>query len=171
MTTPSQSQNPPKKNASFFVIKSSSFANTLITYFFILTDIGPISSFVGMFLRQIFLQQGIPYEMKLPQNKPLAYGSLDNRYISLRRHKRPAHVNQLHPLTFFTSIYLLNLQNLRNISQGIHNHIRLYVTVLHILQGTLPRKHQNRSHRTSVCHGDICIQPVADDGDLFRFKT
>lgn len=44
----------------------------------VLNQLGiPMSNAVGMFLRQIVLQQGIPFEMKLPQNKPLAYGSLD----------------------------------------------------------------------------------------------
>ena len=36
----------------------------------------PMSNAVGMFLRQVVLQRGIPFEMKLPQNVPLAYGSL-----------------------------------------------------------------------------------------------
>ena len=36
----------------------------------------PMSNAVGMFLRQIVLQNGIPFEMKLPQAPPLAYGSL-----------------------------------------------------------------------------------------------
>ena len=36
----------------------------------------PMSNAVGMFLRQAVLQRGIPFEMKLPQNVPLAYGSL-----------------------------------------------------------------------------------------------
>lgn len=35
-----------------------------------------MSNAVGMFLRQIVLQKGIPFEMKLPQEEPLAYGSL-----------------------------------------------------------------------------------------------
>lgn len=35
-----------------------------------------MSNAVGMFLRQVVLQRGIPFEMKLPQNVPLAYGSL-----------------------------------------------------------------------------------------------
>lgn len=29
-----------------------------------------------MFLRQIILQKGIPFEVKLPQSQPLTYGSL-----------------------------------------------------------------------------------------------
>ncbi len=36
----------------------------------------PMSNAVGMFLRQVVLQRGIPFEMKLPQNAPLAYSSL-----------------------------------------------------------------------------------------------
>ena len=36
----------------------------------------PMSNAVGMFLRQIVLQKGIPFEMKLPRTEPLAYGSL-----------------------------------------------------------------------------------------------
>ena len=36
----------------------------------------PMSNAVGMFLRQIVLQNGIPFEMKLPRTVPLACGSL-----------------------------------------------------------------------------------------------
>ena len=37
----------------------------------------PMSNAVGMFLRQIVLQRGIPFEMKLPAyEEPVAYGSL-----------------------------------------------------------------------------------------------
>ena len=37
----------------------------------------PMSNAVGMFLRQIVLQRGIPFEMKLPvYEEPVAYGSL-----------------------------------------------------------------------------------------------
>ena len=43
----------------------------------ILDQLGiPMSNAVGMFLRQIVLQRGIPFEMKLPETEPLAYGSL-----------------------------------------------------------------------------------------------
>lgn len=35
-----------------------------------------MSNAVGMFLRQVVLQRGIPFDMKLPQNTPLAYESL-----------------------------------------------------------------------------------------------
>ena len=36
----------------------------------------PMSNAVGMFLRQIVLQKGIPFEMKLPKTEPLSYDSL-----------------------------------------------------------------------------------------------
>lgn len=36
----------------------------------------PISNAIGMFLRQVVMQRGIPFEMKLPVNKPLAMESL-----------------------------------------------------------------------------------------------
>ncbi|MCC8110836.1 MAG: type II toxin-antitoxin system RelB/DinJ family antitoxin [Ruminococcus sp.] len=38
----------------------------------VLNQLGiPISNAVGMFLRQVVIQRGIPFEMKLPANKPL----------------------------------------------------------------------------------------------------
>ena len=36
----------------------------------------PMSNAVGMFLRQIVIQRGIPFEMKLPAKRPLAMGEL-----------------------------------------------------------------------------------------------
>lgn len=36
----------------------------------------PMSNAVGMFLRQVVLQNGIPFDVKLPKKAPLAYGSL-----------------------------------------------------------------------------------------------
>lgn len=36
----------------------------------------PMSNAINLFLRQIVLQKGIPFEMKLPQSKTVAYGSL-----------------------------------------------------------------------------------------------
>lgn len=43
----------------------------------VLAQLGiPMSNAVGMFLRQVVLQQGIPFEIKLPWNVPLAYSAL-----------------------------------------------------------------------------------------------
>ncbi|MCL2164612.1 MAG: type II toxin-antitoxin system RelB/DinJ family antitoxin [Oscillospiraceae bacterium] len=36
----------------------------------------PMSNAICLFLRQVVLQGGIPFEMRLPQNKPLSLGSL-----------------------------------------------------------------------------------------------
>ncbi len=36
----------------------------------------PMSNAVAMFLRQVILQRGIPFEMKIPKNEPISYGSL-----------------------------------------------------------------------------------------------
>ena len=36
----------------------------------------PMSNADSMFLKQIILQRGIPFEMKLPKNMPLAFESL-----------------------------------------------------------------------------------------------
>jgi len=48
----------------------------------ILDQLGiPMSNAVSMFLRQIVLQQGIPFEMKLPVRKPVAMGSLTKEEI------------------------------------------------------------------------------------------
>ena len=43
----------------------------------ILSQLGiPMSNAVSMFLRQVVLQRGIPFEMKLPAKAPTAYGAL-----------------------------------------------------------------------------------------------
>ena len=43
----------------------------------VLSQLGiPMSNAVSMFLRQVVLQRGIPFEMKLPKEPPLAYGKL-----------------------------------------------------------------------------------------------
>ncbi len=43
----------------------------------ILKELGiPMSNAVAMFLRQIILQKGIPFDMKLPNKEPLIYKSL-----------------------------------------------------------------------------------------------
>ncbi len=43
----------------------------------ILNSLGvPMSNAVGMFLKQVVLQNGLPFEVKLPTNKPISYNSL-----------------------------------------------------------------------------------------------
>lgn len=36
----------------------------------------PMSNAIGIFLRQVVLQRGIPFELKLPQNQPLSVSKL-----------------------------------------------------------------------------------------------
>ena len=36
----------------------------------------PMSNAIGLFLRQVVLQRGIPFEMKLSKNKPTSFGDL-----------------------------------------------------------------------------------------------
>lgn len=43
----------------------------------VLSELGiPMSNAVGMFLRQVVLQNGIPFDVKLPRKAPIAYGAL-----------------------------------------------------------------------------------------------
>lgn len=43
----------------------------------ILNQLGiPMSNAVSMFLNQVVLQRGIPFEVKLPADAPLSYGAL-----------------------------------------------------------------------------------------------
>ena len=36
----------------------------------------PMSNAIGLFLRQVVLQRGIPFELKLPQSRPLSVSTL-----------------------------------------------------------------------------------------------
>lgn len=46
-----------------------------------------MSNAIGMFLRQIVLQHGIPFEMKLPANAPVAFGSLTKKQFDTEINK------------------------------------------------------------------------------------
>ncbi len=52
----------------------------------------PMSNAVGMFLRQVVLQKGIPFEMKLPGTKPIAYGSLTKEQFDKEMEKGMADI-------------------------------------------------------------------------------
>lgn len=53
----------------------------------VLSQLGiPMSNAVGMFLRQVVLQQGIPFEMKLP-GRPLNYHMLTEEQFSKEMEK------------------------------------------------------------------------------------
>ena len=54
----------------------------------------PMSNAVSMFLRQVVLQRGIPFEMKLPQETPLAYGSLTKEQFDAEIEKGMADIRE-----------------------------------------------------------------------------
>ena len=47
----------------------------------------PMSNAIGLFLRQVVIQRGIPFDIKLPQNKPLAFGSLSEEQFNAELEK------------------------------------------------------------------------------------
>jgi addiction module RelB/DinJ family antitoxin len=60
----------------------------------ILDELGiPMSNAVGMFLRQIVLQRGIPFEMKLPDRTPLTYGALSKEQFDMEIGKGMADID------------------------------------------------------------------------------
>lgn len=52
----------------------------------------PMSNAVSMFLRQVVLQRGIPFEMKLPDRKPLALGTLTKEQLDAELEKGMADI-------------------------------------------------------------------------------
>lgn len=54
----------------------------------ILNQLGiPMSNAIGMFLKQIVLHKGIPFEMKLPASTPLSIPSLTKEQFDLEMEK------------------------------------------------------------------------------------
>ena len=49
----------------------------------VLDELGiPMSNAIGLFLKQVVLQRGIPFEMKLPAKKPTALGALSDAQLN-----------------------------------------------------------------------------------------
>ena len=49
----------------------------------VLDELGiPMSNAIGLFLKQVVLQRGIPFEMKLPAKKPIALGALSDAQLN-----------------------------------------------------------------------------------------
>ena len=54
----------------------------------ILNQLGiPMSNAIGMFLRQIVIQRGIPFDMKLPASVPVAVGSMTKEQFDVEMRK------------------------------------------------------------------------------------
>ena len=47
----------------------------------------PMSNAIRLFLRQVVLQRGIPFELKLPQSKPLSMGTLTEEQFNAELEK------------------------------------------------------------------------------------
>ena len=63
----------------------------------VLNQLGiPMSNAVSMFLRQVVLQRGIPFEMKLPEHKPVAFGSLTKEQRDAELEKGMADIREVH---------------------------------------------------------------------------
>lgn len=59
----------------------------------VLNQLGiPMSSAVSMFLKQVVIQRGIPFEMKLPANKPLAMGELTKEQFDIELERAMADI-------------------------------------------------------------------------------
>ena len=54
----------------------------------VLVQLGiPMSNAIGMFLRQIIIQRGIPFDMKLPAHEPIAMGVLTPAQLNIELEK------------------------------------------------------------------------------------
>jgi len=54
----------------------------------VLVQLGiPMSSAISMFLRQIIMQKGIPFDMKLPAREPVAMGALTSAQLNTELEK------------------------------------------------------------------------------------
>jgi addiction module RelB/DinJ family antitoxin len=54
----------------------------------VLNQLGiPMSNAIGLFLRQVIMQRGIPFDMKLPNRKPAAIGAMNAAEINAELEK------------------------------------------------------------------------------------
>ena len=47
----------------------------------------PMSNAIGMFLKQVVLQRGIPFEIRLPASAPVAIGAMTQEQIDMELQK------------------------------------------------------------------------------------
>lgn len=68
----------------------------------VLNQLGiPMSNAIGMFLKQVVLQQGIPFDMKLPVSKPVAIGGMTKEQIDIELQKGMDISHQLEDTALF----------------------------------------------------------------------
>ena len=64
---------------------------------YILGELGiPMSNAISLYLKQIVLQRGIPFDIKLPKAPPLSFGSLSERDIDAELEKGFADLTRGH---------------------------------------------------------------------------
>lgn len=54
----------------------------------------PMSNAIGLFLRQVIMQRGIPFDMKLPQAKPISLGALTDEQFNVEIEKGLADLSE-----------------------------------------------------------------------------
>jgi len=55
----------------------------------VLNELGiPMSNAIGLFLRQIIMQRGIPFELKLPNRNPAAIGEMTDTELNAMLEKQ-----------------------------------------------------------------------------------
>lgn len=54
----------------------------------------PLSNAVSIFLRQVVLQKGMPFEVKLPRRQPLAYGSMTKKRFDAELSRGMANIQE-----------------------------------------------------------------------------
>ncbi|MDR2908448.1 MAG: type II toxin-antitoxin system RelB/DinJ family antitoxin [Oscillospiraceae bacterium] len=60
---------------------------------YVLSQLGiPMSNAIGLFLRQVIMQRGIPFEMKLPPRTPTAIGAMSTAQLNAELEKGYADV-------------------------------------------------------------------------------
>ena len=67
----------------------------------VLSQLGiPMSNAIGLFLRQVIMQRGIPFDMKLPARKPVAIGIMRAEELNVELEKGYADIaaGKLHSL-------------------------------------------------------------------------
>jgi len=67
----------------------------------VLSQLGiPMSNAIGLFLRQVIMQRGIPFDMKLPVHKPVAIGAMSAEELNAELEKGYADIaaGRLHSL-------------------------------------------------------------------------
>jgi len=67
----------------------------------VLSQLGiPMSNAIGLFLRQVIMQRGIPFDMKLPTRKPAAIGAMSAEELNAELEKGYADIaaGRLHSL-------------------------------------------------------------------------